>query len=217
MNAVPAASLLPLGPIVRVHSDDRRLRMAVSHLLHDAGFAIGDAVGQSDAELRLLLAGSGTRERLAAAGALHRQHPRAPIVVAMPSDAGAADLRRALRAGADGIVLDGELMHTLVPTIQAVAVGQLVMPRSLRRHVAPPALSHREKEILGLVVRGYTNRQIADALYVAESTVKTHLSSAFGKLDTRSRSEAAALILDPAGGGRLGTPTIARAAGPRRS
>ena len=78
------------------------------------------------------------------------------------------------------------------------------MPRSLRRQLAPRALSYREKQILGLVVQGYTNRQIADKLIVAESTVKTHLSSAFGKLDTRSRSEAAALIVDPEEGFGLG-------------
>jgi DNA-binding NarL/FixJ family response regulator len=48
-----------------------------------------------------------------------------------------------------------------------------------------------------MVVRGLTNRQIAHELFLAESTVKTHLSSAFSKLNTRSRAEAAAIILDP--------------------
>jgi DNA-binding NarL/FixJ family response regulator len=58
-------------------------------------------------------------------------------------------------------------------------------------------LSHREREILELVATGLTNRQIADRLFVAESTVKSHLSSSLHKLDVRSRAEAAALLLDP--------------------
>jgi DNA-binding NarL/FixJ family response regulator len=96
-----------------------------------------------------------------------------------------------------GIVLDTEREWTLVPTVKAVLAGQLTVPAAFRDQLAPQALSFREKQILSLVVAGLTNRQIADALFVAESTVKTHLSSAFSKIDARSRAEAAALILDP--------------------
>ena len=77
------------------------------------------------------------------------------------------------------------------------------MPRALRRQLAPQALSHREKEILALVVVGYTNAQIAASLFVAECTVKSHLSSAFAKLDVGSRAEAAAVVQDPESGYRL--------------
>jgi len=72
-----------------------------------------------------------------------------------------------------------------------------VVPREAREHVEKPVLSLREKQILNLVVSGLTNRQIAERLYLAESTVKTHLTAAFGKLGVRSRSEAAAALLDP--------------------
>ena len=72
-----------------------------------------------------------------------------------------------------------------------------MLPPSLGRKIARRHLSHREKQILSLVAIGYTNQQIADRLVLAESTIKTHLSSAFSKLDTRSRAEAAAMILDP--------------------
>jgi DNA-binding NarL/FixJ family response regulator len=57
------------------------------------------------------------------------------------------------------------------------------------------------------VVQGFTNGQIAHRLCVAESTVKTHLSSAFSKLDVGSRAEAAALVLDPEEGYGLGVLT----------
>jgi DNA-binding NarL/FixJ family response regulator len=70
------------------------------------------------------------------------------------------------------------------------------VPQAYWREIEPPALSTREKQILGLVVMGYMNSQIAEQLFVAESTVKSHLSSAFGKLGVRSRNEAVDLILD---------------------
>lgn len=150
--------------------------------------------------LIVLLATGEAPERARAVEALAEANPDAKIVVSMARDTPNSALRRALRAGAVGIVLDGELDRTLVPTAQAVAAGQLAVPCALRGHVAPRALSYREKEVLGLVVRGLTNREIAGALYLAESTVKTHLSSAFAKLDAHSRAEAAAWVLDPENG-----------------
>jgi DNA-binding NarL/FixJ family response regulator len=60
--------------------------------------------------------------------------------------------------------------------------------------VSPPALSYREKEVLELAAGGLTNSQIASRLFLAESTVKTHLSSAFRRLGVSSRREAAALM-----------------------
>lgn len=106
------------------------------------------------------------------------------------------ELRTALAAGADGVVLAEEMGASLGPTLMAVAAGQVCVPRRHARQVEPAALSTREKQILGLVVMGYMNGQIAEQLFVAESTVKSHLSSAFGKLGVRSRNEAVELILD---------------------
>jgi DNA-binding NarL/FixJ family response regulator len=120
-----------------------------------------------------------------------------PMVVVMPSDADNGVLRKALRAGADGLIEEDALERCLDVAVEAVCRGMLSLPRRLRPQLARQPLSHREKQILGMVVMGFTNRQIADELYLAESTVKTHLSSAFSKLQTRSRAEATALILDP--------------------
>jgi DNA-binding NarL/FixJ family response regulator len=106
------------------------------------------------------------------------------------------DVRAVLAAGAAGVVLEGEMAGTLGPCLHAVRVGQICVPRQQWRQIAPPALSAREKQILGLVVMGYMNSQIAEQLFLAESTVKSHLSSAFGKLGVRSRNEAVNLILD---------------------
>jgi len=90
-----------------------------------------------------------------------------------------------------------DIEGALAPAVRAICTGQVVVPRQSRRHVVRPALSHREKQALALVTAGLSNREIAARLYLAESTVKTHLSSIFGKLGVDSRSEAAALVLDP--------------------
>ena len=75
-----------------------------------------------------------------------------------------------------------------------------------------PALSAREKQVLALVVMGYMNCEIAERLFLAQSTVKSHLGSAYAKLGVRSRHEAAELILDPVGG--LSTGILALGAEP---
>jgi DNA-binding NarL/FixJ family response regulator len=175
-----------------------------------AGFAAttvapSDEAGDGAAPgVLVVLAGGSATQRLTAIAEAAGRWPGVPLVASMPARATGTQLRKALRAGAAGIVMDDDLPRTLGPTAQAVHAGQLAIPPLLGRRVAPQPLSYREKEVLGFVVRGYTNRQIADELYLAESTVKTHLSSAFAKLDTRSRAEAAALILDPEEGHGLG-------------
>ncbi len=107
------------------------------------------------------------------------------------------EVRTALAAGACGVVGRADLRLALVPCLRAVVAGQVCVPRAQSRQIEPPALSAREKQVLGLVVMGYMNSQIAEQLFLAESTVKSHLSSAFGKLGVRSRNEAVSLILDP--------------------
>jgi DNA-binding NarL/FixJ family response regulator len=114
------------------------------------------------------------------------------------------EVRAALAAGATGIVLHEDLDSALGPCLRAVQAGLTCVPRGHWRQIEPPVLSTREKQILGLVVMGYMNSQIAEQLFLAESTVKSHLSSAFGKLGVRSRNEAVSLILDPERGLGMG-------------
>jgi DNA-binding NarL/FixJ family response regulator len=114
------------------------------------------------------------------------------------------EVRAALSAGAAGVIVYDDLGESLGPCLRAVRAGQICVPREHWRQVQPPVLSTREKQILGLVVMGYMNSQIATTLFLAESTVKSHLSSAFGKLGVRSRNEAVSLILDPERGLGMG-------------
>jgi DNA-binding NarL/FixJ family response regulator len=126
-----------------------------------------------------------------------RAEQRLAAVLVAADGSSARLLHRALRAGLDGFVLASQIETALAPTVRAVQAGQVVVPRGERRQLHPDALSHREKEVLAMVVLGYSNGQIGDRLFLAESTVKSHLTSAFTKLGVRSRSEAAALVLDP--------------------
>jgi DNA-binding NarL/FixJ family response regulator len=122
---------------------------------------------------------------------------RGTYVVIVSTGADGAGVRQVLGAGAAGVVNEAELEVTLVATTQAVLVGNICVPRKLHRCLFKPAFSHRERQVLALVVRGFGNRQIAARLFLAESTVKSHLASAFQKLGVRSRKEAAALLMDP--------------------
>jgi DNA-binding NarL/FixJ family response regulator len=134
---------------------------------------------------------------------LTRAFAETPIVLAC-SKIERRGVRTALAAGAVGVVLWKDLASTLGPCAQAVLAGQACVPRLQWRELEPPALSSREKQILGLVVMGYMNGQIAQQLFLAESTVKSHLSSAFRKLGVRSRNEAVNLILNPERGLGMG-------------
>ena len=119
-----------------------------------------------------------------------------PVVVVSP-DCGCLGARRAVRAGAQSLVLEDQLEGALVPAVRAVAAGLSVVPAVLRNGGDSLMFSHREREVLGLAISGHTNSEIATTLFLAESTVKSHLSSAYRKLGAGSRKDAASLLLDP--------------------
>ncbi len=143
---------------------------------------------------------------------LAERFPDVPVVV-VASSASPREIRHALAAGAAGFVVDDRvegdagLGERLAATVRAVCAGQLAVPAGFREAVARPRLSSREKQILGMVVMGFANREIAGKLFISEATVKSHLSSAFAKLGVHSRGEATDLILDSDRG--LGTGILA--------
>jgi two-component system response regulator DevR len=117
------------------------------------------------------------------------------VVVARGTTRGS--VRELLNMGADGFLPEEELETALAAVVRTVALGHVSVPRTLRRCLVRPAFSHREREVLALIVEGLHNREIADRLFLAESTIKSHVASAFAKLGVRSRKEASALVLDP--------------------
>jgi len=138
---------------------------------------------------------SGTRG-LAAVRRIRRQAPRSPIVVVASGADRPVSAREVLNAGAEAYLPARSAARLLVPALEAAIAGFVCAPRDLRRLIAKPTFSHREKQILGLLVEGHTNRQIGARLFLAESTVKSHLASAFAKLGVRSRKDAVSVLLD---------------------
>jgi DNA-binding NarL/FixJ family response regulator len=118
-----------------------------------------------------------------------------------------------LQAGASGYVLKDITAEQLATTIRGVAQGQVLLHPDVASEVfasfAPtspePAVTHptfggvgglaqlteREREILTLLARGASNREISESLYIAGGTVKNHLSNILSKLGVRDRTQAA--------------------------
>lgn len=207
------SSLVPELSVGVVAPDEMGRRRIVSVLSRD-GLGLDVVVQAADAGELLaafhegpdaIVVGTGK------AGILRRvrQGATARPIVAVVSGSNRNLVRLALADGADGVVLDSQLDECLGLAVRSVFYGQVVVPSTLRSAFVKPSLSVREKQILGLVVLGLTNGEIATKLFVTESTVKSHLTSAFAKLGVRSRGEATALILDQESGLGLGILAIA--------
>jgi DNA-binding NarL/FixJ family response regulator len=128
-----------------------------------------------------------------------RQHP-ARVLVLTTFDAD-TDVLPAIEAGATGYLLKDVGADELVRAVRLAHRGDpflspTVAGRLMVRATTPPAtgaaaaLSPREVEVLRLVAGGATNKQAAAALFVSETTVKTHLLHVFDKLDVRDRAAA---------------------------
>lgn len=122
-----------------------------------------------------------------------RRAPGALIVVVIALGE-RIDLGLTIASGVNALVREEDLEVALGPAVRAAACGQFSAPSDLLRLVQPPALSHRERQILGLALAGLSNAEIADRLYIAPSTVKTHISAAYRRLGVHSRREATALM-----------------------
>lgn len=199
--------------IVGLAADSDVARDTVGSALDGAAIEVAGICAQADAASfvgkvdAVIVVADPWRRAEAAAIRAASDAASAPVVVVVASSERRASYA-ALRAGAHGVVLESDVPRALPATLNAVCCGQVVVPIELRSRFATPALSFREKQVLGLVVMGYTNGEIAKTLYLAESTVKSHLSSSFEKLGVRSRNEAARLIVDGSNGLGTGILTI---------
>ncbi|MFC4120781.1 response regulator [Nonomuraea zeae] len=133
---------------------------------------------------------------------LREQTPGLPVLVLTTFDDD-ADVLPAIEQGATGYLLKDTPRAELRRAVQAAARGESVLSPAVahvlgrvldRRERAPrpQPLSPRELEVLGLIAKGATNREIAGRLFITEATVKTHLLHVFAKLEVSDRAAAVA-------------------------
>lgn len=122
-----------------------------------------------------------------------------PLVLVATGFVGSS-CRRLVPQGLDGLVGAGQIESGLVATVEAVLAEQLCVPAAMRGALAQPVFSHREKQVLELLLAEMPNSGIAARLFLSESTVKSHIASSFRKLGVSSRAEAARCMLAPDSG-----------------
>jgi two-component system NarL family response regulator len=130
--------------------------------------------------------------------AIRKEFPTARIIVLTTYD-GDEDIYRALQAGASGYLLKGMLAEELLEAIRAVHSGLRRIPAAVAERLAVrmggPGLTARELDVLALIVKGNSNKEIAAALTISEATVKTHINNILSKLGASDRTQAATMAL----------------------
>jgi two-component system NarL family response regulator len=141
-----------------------------------------------------------------AARAIRSEVPTTKILMLTVSDE-EDDLFEAVKAGANGYLLKEISVEEVAEAIRAVVQGQSLISPSMaskllnefnamskraeeKQQFPAPALTARELEVLKLVAKGMSNREIADELYISENTVKNHVRNILEKLHLHSRMEA---------------------------
>ncbi|MBX3061624.1 MAG: response regulator transcription factor [Anaerolineae bacterium] len=135
---------------------------------------------------------------LTAIGILRRELPDIEIV-ALTSVLEDNVVVNAVRAGAIGYILKDTEAKELIRAIKAAAEGQVQLSpkaaakliKEVREPESPETLTERETDVLRLLAKGMSNKQIALALTLGETTIKSHVSSILGKLGVNSRTQAA--------------------------
>ncbi|MGQ4646044.1 response regulator [Lyngbya aestuarii] len=127
-------------------------------------------------------------------------------VVMLTSHTTEQEIIAALSSGADAYCIKGADVERLLKAIAAAAEGATYLDpqigRQVIKHLSPPSpaanannLSQREMEVLKLIVEGYSNPEIASALYLSANTVKTHVRGIMNKLAVDDRVQAAVVAL----------------------
>lgn len=125
---------------------------------------------------------------------IRKEFPDARIVVLTTFETD-EDIYRAIQSGAKSYVLKDTPDDELAETIRAVHAGEEKLPSRVAQRLAERQqradLSRREMDVLQLLIKGRSNKEIGAALFVTEDTVKAHLKTLFIKLNVRDRTEAA--------------------------
>ena len=129
---------------------------------------------------------------------LRKRDPGIKILILTTFD-NEEDIFRALKAGARGYLLKDTTTEELVSALRQVHAGERYLPNAIATRLADrlvrPTLTPRELEVLRLVAKGRTNKELASAMFVSEETVKTHVKALFLKLGVHDRAEAVSVSL----------------------
>jgi len=130
--------------------------------------------------------------------AIRRDYPHAGIII-LTTYKGDEDIYRGLNAGAQGYLLKGMPSHELIEAIRNVHMGLRYVPQPVLDTLAnrPPnsELSTREMQVLKLIVKGMSNKQIGEELGISQSTVKWHVNIVLARLNVSDRTAAAVTAL----------------------
>ncbi len=134
--------------------------------------------------------------------AIKARQPSANILVLTTYDSD-ADILRAIEAGATGYLLKDTPREELFRAIRAAAAGESVLAPTVAARImtqmrapAEENLSSREIEVLQLVAKGHSNKDIGKALHISTATVKTHLIHIYNKLGVDDRTAAVTTALE---------------------
>jgi two-component system NarL family response regulator len=127
-----------------------------------------------------------------------RETPESRIIVLTTYD-GDEDIHRALKAGAKAYLLKDVFREELLAAVRGVHNGKRHIPAHvagrLAERMGAEELTDREVEVLRLVAAGRSNREIGEALHIAEGTVKAHVNNILNKMGANDRTHAAMLAL----------------------
>lgn len=181
-----------LSTIITAQSDMRLVAAAAT-----AADAVV-AFQQQRPDVTLMDVRLGGSSGLDALATIIKAFPDARILV-LTTVEGDAEIKRALRIGAAGYVLKSAPPNELVDAIRSVHGGRRVIPpdvaAQLAMHYADDDLTRRELDVLSLIRDGLRNKQIADRLGIAETTVNFHVRNLVEKLGAHDRANAVALAI----------------------
>ena len=130
--------------------------------------------------------------------AIRGEFPRAHIIMLTTSD-GDGEIRRAMRSGASAYILKSMPKDELLNVVRSVHAGRRHIPPEvaarLTEHLGDEDLTTRELEVLRFIRDGYRNKQIADQLAIAETTVNFHIKNLVDKLGANDRTHAVTIAL----------------------
>jgi DNA-binding NarL/FixJ family response regulator len=130
--------------------------------------------------------------------AIRGEYPQARIVMLTTSDSD-GEIQRAMRAGASGYILKSMPKNELLGVIRTVHAGRRYLPPEvaarLSEHFGEDNLTDRELQVLRLIRDGHRNKQIADQLAIAETTVNFHIKNLVDKLQANDRTHAVTIAV----------------------